>query len=359
MTSIVLAHDYLTQRGGAERVALEIAKQFDVEKVITSSYVPTQTFAGFSSFDIQVSRDPVLRLLKRDPRRALPVLARVWDSFPAVKADVVICSSSGWSHAIPVAPRTKKVVYCHNPARWLYQPEDFLIDSSIVARFGLSLLRERLTRWDKQSAARADAYVANSTSVARRIQEAYGIRAQVVFPPVSVDTMGFRERPAGVEPGYFLCVSRPRAYKGIDKIVQAMRGLPDQRLVVVGRDSSDVTPDNVLNMGRVSESQLRWLYENARALISVSHEDFGLTPVEANSFGTPSLLLRAGGFLDSTAEGVSGLFIADESVEAIRHAIMCFPDAWNQSRIVDHAANFSPARFAQNMRDVIAGLGDE
>ena len=55
----VVAHDYLTQRGGAERVALEI-----------------------------------------------------------------VCSTSGWAHGLRATERTTKVVYCHNPARWLYQRED-------------------------------------------------------------------------------------------------------------------------------------------------------------------------------------------------------------------------------------------
>ena len=61
-------------------------------------------------------------------------------------------------------------------------------------------------------------------------------------------------------------------------------------------------------VGRVSYAQLRRLYQNCRALVTASYEDFGLTPFEANAFGRPAVVLRAGGFLDTFVEGVTGVF---------------------------------------------------
>ena len=37
----------------------------------------------------------------------------------------------------------------------------------------------------------------------------------------------------------------------------------------------------------MSDAQLRWLYANCKAVVSASHEDFGLTPLEGNLFGKP------------------------------------------------------------------------
>ena len=48
-----------------------------------------------------------------------------------VDADVTVVSTSGWAHGFDV--RGRSLVYCHNPARWLYQTDDYLGDASPVA----------------------------------------------------------------------------------------------------------------------------------------------------------------------------------------------------------------------------------
>ncbi|MCW2510952.1 MAG: glycosyl transferase group 1, partial [Modestobacter sp.] len=45
---VVIVHDYLTQRGGAERVVLEMARAFPDSTVLTSVYSPERTFPEFA-----------------------------------------------------------------------------------------------------------------------------------------------------------------------------------------------------------------------------------------------------------------------------------------------------------------------
>lgn len=352
--SVVVAHDYLTQRGGAERVALELARVTGAGRVVTTVHLPDQTFPGFADHQVVQSRNRMLHLLGSDPRRALPILASVWDRMEPVDADVVICSSSGWAHALPVTPRTRKIVYCHNPARWLYQPEDYAAGLSWPVRTALRTLSPGLKRWDRARAATADLYLANSTSVAARIAHTYGITATVVPPPVSVDAAGDLDPDPTLPERFFLTVGRARGYKGTDRVIAAFAELPEHHLVVVGTAPDVALPPNVTAVGRVSEARLRYLYATARALVSVSHEDFGLTPVEANAFGTPSLVLRAGGFLDSTQPGVSGRFIENESLEAIRAAVASFPDDWDAAAVRANAARFAPEVFSRRIAAAIA-----
>ena len=68
--------------------------------------------------------------------------------------------------------------------------------------------------------------------------------------------------------------------------------------------------------------------------------------LEANSFGTPALLLRAGGFLDSTEEGVSASFVDIPAPEAIAQAVTSFPTEWDKAAIMKHASKFSRGAFA-------------
>lgn len=356
---VVVAHDYLTQRGGAERVALEIARTLDAREIVTSVYEPTQTFTGYEDFDIRQSPSRMLQRFRGDMRFALPLLARAWSHMPPVDADVLVASSSGWAHGLRTTPRTLKVVYCHNPARWLYQTDDYLEGHPAPVRLGLRALAPSLRRWDHRAAATADVYVANSRCVANRIRRVYGIEAEVVHPPVSLDITGAQAPLPGVEPGAFLAVSRPRGYKGIQRLISAFGRMPKRRLVVVGLTPTDDLPSNVTAVGPVSEAELRWLYANARALVSVSKEDFGLTPLEAGAFGTPALLLRAGGFLDSTQEGVSGLFVDDDSVATIVRAVEDFPDDWDSDAVRANAARFSPAVFAERLSEAVARVRED
>lgn len=350
---IVLCHDYLTQSGGAERVVLELANILKPRETLVSLYAPEKTFAGFKTVPIRPSALNRIALFRREARLALPFFSRAWSWRKPEQGDVVFCSSSGWAHAQPTAPGVPKIVYCHNPARWLYQPEDYLQDQPWFVRLALAMLRPGLLRWDRKAAASADVYIANSSSVAGRIKQAYGIDAQVVFPPVAIDTTGPLEPIPDLKSPFFLTVSRGRGYKGGQMLVDAFAEMPEHKLVVVGSVSGRNLPPNVSTTGFVSDAQLRWLYSTAAALMSVSREDFGLTPVEANAFGTPSLLLRAGGFLDSTAEAVNGQFIEEASIPAIKEAVRSFPPEWDRDAIRAHAHKFGPEAFREAITRVI------
>jgi len=355
-TDIVVAHDYLTQRGGAERVALEIARQLQAREVVTSVHAPNQIFPGFDEFLVRESGSRALRAMRGDIRRALPLLAPAWSRMDPVDAEALVCSSSGWSHALRATAGTRKIVYCHNPARWLYQRDDYLQDQTAATRIALNAVSPALRSWDRRAAGTADAYLANSVSVADRIHRIYGIRPEVVHPPLSLDAEGVQDPIEGITPGYFLTVNRPRGYKGTALVVEAFARMPEQRLVIVGMAPSRTLPPNVTARALVSEAELRWLYANARALTSMSHEDFGLTPVEANAFGRPVLVVKRGGFLDSTVEGVTGVFVEEESVDAVIRSVRTFPRDWDAAAIRANADRFSAVAFGNRLREAIAAI---
>src|SRR5207302_4446434 len=52
---VALAHDYLNQRGGAERVALELTRMFPDAPLYTSLYRPQSTFEEFQRVDVHTS----------------------------------------------------------------------------------------------------------------------------------------------------------------------------------------------------------------------------------------------------------------------------------------------------------------
>ncbi|RUQ09753.1 glycosyltransferase [Curtobacterium sp. HSID17257] len=350
---VIVVHDYVTQRGGAERVALALSAAYPDHPMLTALYEPKSTFPDFARVRISASFLNSIPAFRKNPQIALPFLPLAWLLRRRVDAEAVVASSSGWAHAVRVRPGTKKIVYCHNPPRWLYQTDEYLLDRSGLVRLALGMLRPLLLAWDQRAAASVDEYVANSTSVAARIEQAYGRRATVVFPPTSIDVSAGRERPPGVPDDFYLTVGRRRGYKGTDQLVRAFEKMTDKRLVVVGGTKRQAG-SNVTVLNNIEDSQLRWLYANATALLSVSREDFGLTPIEANAFGTPVLALRAGGFLDSLSEGVSGQFFEDDSIEGILRSIDAFPRHWDRQAVRQHAEQFSRGNFLSRIEAVVS-----
>jgi glycosyltransferase involved in cell wall biosynthesis len=353
---IAIVHDYLTQRGGAERVALLLARAFPAAPLYTSLYEPSTTFPEFEDVDVRPSPLNRVAPLRRNHRAALPLLASTFSNM-RVSADVVFCSSSGWAHGARV--NGTKIVYCHTPARWLYQTDRYVRGRSVATRAAATAYRRPLVRWDKRAAATADYYLANSTVVAARIAEAYGIEAEVLPPPPAVTPDGPLEPVDGLEPGYALCVSRLLPYKNVDAIIGAFAELRDERLVIAGTGPElnrlrPLAPANVTLLGHVPDSQLRWLYQQSSMLVSGSHEDFGLTPLEAATFGKPSVVLRWGGFTDTVLEGETGMFFELPTATGVAGAVReARSQQWQSHAITSHAQRFAESRFIERIRSVV------
>lgn len=369
--TVALAHDYLTQYGGAERVALEMAKAFPDAPLLTTFYSPDHTYPEFKDVEIRASALNRVPPLRSNPRLAMPVLSSVVTKMQA-DADVTLISSSGWAHGMQATGH--KVVYCHAPARWLYQTNRYLGTSlssgsgsySSSARRGLAqaalrVMKASLVQWDQRSALTADRYIANSSVTQAAIREAYGIEADVLPPPPALLPHGLDKELSGLSPGYLLCVSRLLPYKNVDQVISAMALLPRERLVIAGtgphehvlRRLASSIP-NVRLVGRVEDTTLRWLYRNASALIAASFEDYGLTPLEAASFGVPVTVLRAGGYLDTVVEDETGVFFDDLRPRSIADSVQRLRAVhWSTHRLMSHADAFGPARFREALHRLV------
>lgn len=363
---IAIAHDYLTQRGGAERVVLSLARAFPDAEIHTLFYAPKQTYPEFRNMRIRTSGLNHIEVLRKDPRIALPLLAAASRSM-RIDADVVVASSSGWAHAFPTTGR--KVVYCHSPARWLYLPDDYLGQAGALdpKRLAVAALGPSLRRWDRRAALDAHRYLANSTVVRERIRRVYGIDAPTLFPPFSPDiAVGTRDSiPAlagwagkdGSAGGHHLVVSRLQPYKHVDRVLEAYRTLPEHRLLVIGRGPEKarleaMAPANVRLVEGLSDAQMRWAYGNAQLLVAASHEDFGLTPLEAGAHGVPTLALRAGGYLDTVVDGETGAFFDAPEPAPIAAAVRAAAThPWDAARVREHVAAFAEDVFIERIRE--------
>jgi glycosyltransferase involved in cell wall biosynthesis len=348
-TDVALVHDYLNQRGGAERVVLELAQMFPAAPVYTSLYRRTSTFPQYASLDVRTSfldRLPV----DRHFRALFALYPAAFRSLGPIDAELVISSSSGWAHTVQTSPRAFHAVYCYTPARWLYG--DYLTHAS--TQRALEPLWAVFRRIDVAAARRADLYIAISGHVRERIRQRYGRDAPVIHPPV--DVARFTARPRGER---LLVVSRLLPYKRVDLAVDAATraGLP---LDVVGTgpalaDLRRRAGPSVRFHGNLPDAELTALFESCRAVCLPGAEDFGIVPVEANAAGKPVVAFARGGALETIEEGVSGVFFHEQTMEALLRALRSSDDvSTSPEQIAQHAQKFTAPAFRRRLASVLA-----
>jgi glycosyltransferase involved in cell wall biosynthesis len=347
---VAIVHDYLNQRGGAERVVLQLAAMFPGAPVYTSLYRPDSTFPEFARLDVRTTfldRIPV----DRGFRALLPLYPAAFRSLGRIGGELLVSSSSGWAHYVRPAPGTFHAVYCYTPPRWLYG--DYMPGSS--AQRVLAPFAPALRRADLRAARRADLYIAISALVRDRIWQHYGRRAPVVYPPVDVDR--FTPSPRGER---LLVVSRLLAYKRVDLVVDAAtRAGLGLDVVGTGPAQGDLrrrAGPSVHFHGRLSDAEITDLFQSCRTFCLPGSEDFGITPIEANAAGKPVVAFAGGGALETVEEGVSGTFFAEHSVDALLDALRG-AEAITSSpqRIAELARRFSPQIFRERLTAVLVG----
>jgi len=363
--NVALVHDYLTQRGGAERVVLSLHRLFPDAPVYTSVYDAEGTFPEFRALDVRPSGLQRLPHSGGRARALLPLYPRAFDRMRLVGYDLVVSSSSGWAHGVHT-PGAVHVCYCYNPARWLYQTDRYLAEGGPVGSWATPALRpllSRLRRWDQRAARGPNLYVGISRAVADRIRSVYGREAPVVHPPVDVPRIAEASRAPAAEP-FDLVVSRLLPYKRVDVAVGAAVAT-GRRLVVVGTGPAEASlralaapvGDRVQFRSRVDDAELSALLHGCTALIQAGEEDFGLVPLEANAAGRPAVAFAAGGALDTVVDGITGVLMAEQSVDSLCEALARVDrTSWDGDAVVAHARRFGEPRFHEELLGLIGGL---
>ena len=340
-TSVAIVHDYLNQRGGAERVVLELARMWPDAPIYTSLYRPDSTWPEFGAHDVCTSylgRLPV----DRSFRNLFPLYPGAFRSLGEIDADIVIASSSGWAHMARTTRRAFHVVYCHTPARWLYAGE--YLGASIRQRLAAPTLH-RMRRRDVHDARRADLYIANSRNVRDRIRAVYGRDAVVIPPPVDIGR--FRPAPRGER---LLAITRLLPYKHPDLLVRTATNV-GIGLDVVGdgpmlAELQRIAGPTVTLHGAVDDATVVELMRGCRAVCVAAEEDFGIVAVEAQAAGKPVIAYGRGGALETVDAGVTGVLFDERSEAGVLAAIEAADRLTaTPEQIAAHAGQFSANAF--------------
>ena len=322
---VALVHDWLTTFGGAERCLILMHQLFPTAPIYTLVHDRRNTPPELDDAHIIPSGLQKLPGATRNWQRFLPAMPGAIEQFDLRDYDLVISSSHAVAKGVLTTARQKHLCYCYTPMRYIWD-----LYHTYLNHTKLSPLAERVFRhsahylriWDYASAQRVDKFLAISKTIQDRIRHIYGREAPVVYPPVDTE---FLVPASDGRRDYYLVVSRFVAYKRVDLAVETFRHREEELLIVgdgplLGRLKKRATR-NVEFMGAVSDEELRLLYQNCKALIFPSEEDFGLTPVECMSCGRPVVALGYGGSAETVLDGRTGIHFPEQTPEALDAAI--------------------------------------
>jgi len=366
---IALVHDYLNQRGGAERVFSHIARAYPQAPIYTSLID-----AGLIGdlLDAKRVRSSVLQYLPAHQhyfRFLAPVYPWIFEHFDLRAYDLVVSSTTAWAKGVHVRPDAIHVCYINTVSRFTFAYDRYVqrlleMPGGRIPHALQALARpmiDRLVAWDRCAAQRPTAFIANSQNVAKRVRAFYGREAYVLPCPVDVDAFSLGTGKGG----YALVVARLLPYKSIDIAIDgcARVGVP---LIVVGSGPAEAalraraTGTATRFLTQVNDAERARLMADARVVILPGEEDFGLVPIEAAAAGRPTLALRAGGACETIREGETGAFFEHPCAESLAEKLAAFDEeAFSPSALRAYAEGFSPGRFTIRLRALIERIRHE
>lgn len=355
---VAIVQYWMNGYGGAERVLEAWAEIFPNAHL----YAPMASENGIPAkvrhMPLKTSFLGHVPGIKRWHRHFFPLYPYALEQFDLSEYDLVISSESGPAKGVITGPRTCHICYCLSPMRYIWDMyHEYRKAMSPLTRMAFSVTAHYARMWDVSTASRVDYFVAISRYVASRIQKYYRRESTIIHPPVDV-AAGYIS-PATED--YYLVVSRLVPYKRVDLAIEACNRL-GRRLRIAGTGPEygrlrKLAGPGIEFVGRLDDQALRESYARCRALLFPAEEDFGIVPVEAQSFGRPVIACGRGGALE-TVVGISdgersaphstGVFFDVQSVDSLSEAMMRFEAL--ESRfcpeiIRTHARKFDLQRF--------------
>lgn len=340
---------------GGERVLEGLLELFPQADIHTLLHLPGSVSERIESRPIHTSFVQRLPRAAERYRSYLPLFPWAIEQLCLSRYDLVISSSHCAAKAAITEPTTPHLCYCHTPMRYAWDQFDAYFNRERNGRLGLAAIRATmawLRRWDRATAARVDAFAANSAWVAGRIERYYGRTATVVTPPV--DTEYYVPDRQQEPDDYYLVVSALSPYKRNEMIIEAFNRLQRPLVVVGSGPDADrlaaLAGASVQMRGWTPVNELRRLYQRCRGVVLAAVEDAGIVPMEAMACGRPALVLVTGGAREVIDDGTAGVLIEEQTPEAIADAVRrAEATTFDGDRIRAVALRYSRERFLERL----------
>jgi len=363
---VAIAHDFLNQEGGAERVTLALSEIFPEAPIFTLFINNKKIGDAFKKKNIITSSlQKKAHVLNFRHKYLLPFIPQAVEELDFSTFDVVLSSTSAWMKGIITKPETTHISYCHTPTRFLWMnSKDYIFQQNVgfIKSFFIKRILGKIRIWDKVAADRVDYWLANSFLTKERIKKYYKKESEVIYPPVDTEKFSLSK----VKKDYFLIVSRLSPYKRIDLAVDAF-GKLGLNLIVIGEGSQKKelekkAKSNIKFLGFLNDQEVLKYYKECRAFVFPSFdEDFGLTPVEAMACGKPVIAAGRGGTRETIKEGITGEFFLKPTVDSLISTANEFiknEENFRPEKIREEVLKFDKKSFSEKIKNFAEKMYD-
>jgi len=362
---IALVYDRLNSWGGAERVLLALHALYPEAPLFTSVYDRKQaTWA--KGLSVRPSWLQKWRWARTHHRWLGWLMPLVFETLDLSGSDMVLSVTSEAAKGVITKPEQLHVCYLLTPTRYLWSHAGAYRNSlpwfvrPLAKRFQ-SLLRQ----WDRTASQRPDCVIPLSNLVRKRAQDFYQRSIEKpIYPGYSrlPDPQQPRHTPSGK---FFFSWGRQVAYKRFDLIIQAAKksgvsiviagdGPEHQRLVRLAQSHPTLQ-----FVDPPTDAELAWYLQHAEGAMFPQLEDFGIAPLEALSQGCPVLVHQDSGVTELLQEGKDGVWIREESVQAVEEALQTFINtSWGRLDISSRARQYAEESFQRTWSQRLQLLWD-
>ena len=362
--NIVLVHDALINRGGAERVFQVFCEMFPNAPIYTSVYFPNRTLPYFKKRLVHTTFLQKLISNEMQLKSLFPLANYLMQKIRLDKYDIILSSSTFCGKYIS-SKNAKHICYCYTPFRLIWNIDSYNhSNKNSIKITTIKPFLPFLKKWDLYAANKVNQFIAMTRETSIRIQKAYNKNTAIVPPPIDMKKYEYINETCD----YFLVVSRLEPYKKVDLVVKAFNKI-NLNLKIIGNGTlsnylKKIANNNIEFFHNISDEKLKSFYQKCIAVIFPQKEDYGLVPLEANACGTPVICYGKGGvettmipYSKENKSRATALFFDDQTVESLMLAIKCFEKIeFNQKALVENAKRFDVDIFKNKILKVIENI---
>lgn len=356
---IALLQDQLLTCAGSERVFLHMTNEFKEADIFTLCYNKDSTWPEFK--EKKINTHPLGKFIKNHKqfKLAFPISTYLMQCWNFNDYDLIISSSATTAKYISNF-KGIHISYCYFPTRaiWNY---DAYFEKTGIKEFIFSLMMNYFKKRDIEAASRVHYFFSISEMTKEYVKKIYRRDSEVLFSPVETDKVDANN----INDDFYLIVSRLEKWKKIEYAIEAFN-FNKKKLVIIGTGPHEkylksISNENIFFKGFINTFSLASYLQSAKAVIHTPYLEYGLVPIEAAVYGTPSICYGKGGVVETmndkqkiNGEILTSVFFRDQNSKSLNNAIDEFEKvSFNKDEIQKYAEKFSVNRFQNSMRNSV------
>ena len=368
---IAILHEMFVKLGWAEKVVENWCKIYPDADIFTLIYDEKKCWKIFPKKMINkqvfsLNTQKIYNYTKKQ-RLCLPFMAKSIESLDFSAYHVILCSSSWFAHWAITKPETKFIVYCHSPARymwdWTNEYKKDIWANSGIKWYIINKLFLKLRQWDYIASKRADISLANSKNTQNRITKYYRKKSEILYPPVETWRFWKKITNNSEYSNYYIIISALTEFKKIDIAIKAFNNMPDKKLVIIWQwdyksNLEKLAKENIVFTWAKYNDDLVSLVQNSNWLIFPWEEDFWIVPIEVMAAWKPIFAYNWWWLTETVIKWVTWEFFNDKNWSDFIEKFKFFDNnnyEWKYlaDNCIKQANLFSETKFENRIKELV------